>query len=731
MTTTYSWIANTGTLDDWNTAADWSGGAIPPNDGTADIVIDTAPATGTDTYTVDIAAGESIVVDSITLNGTVNAATVGADPYVGAVLEVDGTLTFAAGSAGLIGGPLQNSMVVNGGSIVNAGTVNAFVQAEGSVTFSGTNGIYFTNWLQSQGVTTIDTKTIGEYADLAPNTLSDGIFEAKGSAAVVNLGGAGGGLVVNVATVEGPGTDYSPGLAGYTQLIFDGPGSEINEWNGTAYVAVETSITTIQNNATVIVNNDPVSNAPRDYTTTNALTIGSTGGPTDPAEFAQQGGTLTTGGLTIMNNGTLFGAPTVVGNIENDGTIMESGGTMILQGSVTGTGTMTFDAGTGTLEVNGVAAGEAVVMLGTDTLELAAPAAFLGTISAKAGDSIILQGVTADRAVLTNGTLVVSEGTQTVASIAMSGTYTGDAFTASAVTGGTQLTLGASSAPLVTSVAMSPTDTIVSTGALVTVNLNMSEVVNVAGGNPTLQLNDGETATYASGSGTDTLTFDYTVAAGDNTPDLTVTGSALNGATIEDGSGNEANLAGALMQPTGTLTVDTSIVPTGTLTSGGGSTVPTTTITSNVGSPVMRFLDPKDGIHFYSSDPSEEAAVQANLGYQPEGTAWNTANPNVDASAMPVYRFYDAANNDHFYSISPSEISAIQSGDPAMKLEGIAFYEDPTQLPGDVAVDRFLNTTNGTHFYSANSSEIASLSAAGSSWKLEGVAFYAPTTSTT
>ena len=56
-------------------------------------------------------------------------------------------------------------------------------------------------------------------------------------------------------------------------------------------------------------------------------------------------------------------------------------------------------------------------------------------------------------------------------------------------------------------------------------------------------LNDGGTATYTSGSGTNALTFSYTVAAGQNTPTLTATAVNLNGATITDGAGNTANLS--------------------------------------------------------------------------------------------------------------------------------------------------------------------------------------------
>ena len=56
--------------------------------------------------------------------------------------------------------------------------------------------------------------------------------------------------------------------------------------------------------------------------------------------------------------------------------------------------------------------------------------------------------------------------------------------------------------------------------------------VNTTGGSPTLTLNDGGTATYVSGSGSNALMFSYTVLAGQNTPDLTVSAVNLNGATI-------------------------------------------------------------------------------------------------------------------------------------------------------------------------------------------------------
>ena len=92
-------------------------------------------------------------------------------------------------------------------------------------------------------------------------------------------------------------------------------------------------------------------------------------------------------------------------------------------------------------------------------------------------------------------------------------------------------------------IAETPSSGDLNAGKVVTLTLTMSEAVTVAGGTPTLTLNDGGTATYTGGSGTNALTFSYTVLAGQNTPDLMTTAVNLNGATIKDGAGNGANLS--------------------------------------------------------------------------------------------------------------------------------------------------------------------------------------------
>ena len=92
-------------------------------------------------------------------------------------------------------------------------------------------------------------------------------------------------------------------------------------------------------------------------------------------------------------------------------------------------------------------------------------------------------------------------------------------------------------------------------GSAVTLTLNMSQVVvvNTTGGTPTLTLNDGGTAIYSGGSGTEAVTFSYTVAAGQNTAALGVTAVNLNGATTTRAVTITASSGGSLTDANGNV----------------------------------------------------------------------------------------------------------------------------------------------------------------------------------
>ena len=95
-------------------------------------------------------------------------------------------------------------------------------------------------------------------------------------------------------------------------------------------------------------------------------------------------------------------------------------------------------------------------------------------------------------------------------------------------------------------------------GEVIPVTVTFSEVVNVTG-TPRLTLETGtvdRVVNYTSGSGTDTLTFTYTVQTGDTSPDLDYTSTtalALNGGTIKDAATNNATLTLPALGAAGSL----------------------------------------------------------------------------------------------------------------------------------------------------------------------------------
>ncbi|WP_249164189.1 heparin lyase I family protein [Bradyrhizobium jicamae] len=135
--------------------------------------------------------------------------------------------------------------------------------------------------------------------------------------------------------------------------------------------------------------------------------------------------------------------------------------------------------------------------------------------------------------------------------------------------------------PAVTQATASPGTGLELVGSPITLTLGFNEAVTVAGA-PTLALNDGDTATYVSGSGTGALTFKTTVASTDtSTSALAITGVNLpSGASIKDASGVAANLAGAVTTFSG-LQIDPPPSPPTSPNPPTTSPLPLLTITDN------------------------------------------------------------------------------------------------------------------------------------------------------
>jgi gliding motility-associated-like protein len=136
-------------------------------------------------------------------------------------------------------------------------------------------------------------------------------------------------------------------------------------------------------------------------------------------------------------------------------------------------------------------------------------------------------------------------------------------------------------APVVSTVSASTANGSYKAGDVVTVTVGFTSAVAVTG-TPTIALNTGAVANYTSGSGTNTLSFNYTIAPSQTSADLdytTTTALLLAGGTIKDLNGNDALLTlptvggGSSLGGQKNIIIDTQIplVTTATIVSNNAS----------------------------------------------------------------------------------------------------------------------------------------------------------------
>jgi ELWxxDGT repeat protein len=128
-------------------------------------------------------------------------------------------------------------------------------------------------------------------------------------------------------------------------------------------------------------------------------------------------------------------------------------------------------------------------------------------------------------------------------------------------------------------------------GEVVTIHLHFNESVNVTGA-PKLTLSDGGAAVYAAGTGSNDLSFNYTVGLHDTASPLKISSVNLNGGTITgtDGAANFANLAsanlGVVIDTTAPVITEKLLHDNGTLATDKLTNDPTLTGTGEVGGTV-------------------------------------------------------------------------------------------------------------------------------------------------
>ncbi|MET1077870.1 MAG: DUF4347 domain-containing protein [Pseudomonas sp.] len=245
------------------------------------------------------------------------------------------------------------------------------------------------------------------------------------------------------------------------------------------------------------------------------------------------GGNLTDSGtltlaVTALNDAPVNQVPATQG-VDQDATLVFSSG----NGNLIAIGDI--DAGSGTVRVTLNASNGLITLPGTTGLS------FIVGNGSNDG-SMTFDGSIADINTALNGLIFTpTPGYNGAASLQITTSDLGLAGSGGAQTDTDLINIGVASLnPLVSSVQVSNPDGGYGLGdsILVTVRFDQAVIVNTTGGTPTLLLETGavdRTATYVSGSGSDTLTFSYTVQAGDLSADLDYqsTGAlALNGATI-------------------------------------------------------------------------------------------------------------------------------------------------------------------------------------------------------
>ena len=158
------------------------------------------------------------------------------------------------------------------------------------------------------------------------------------------------------------------------------------------------------------------------------------------------------------------------------------------------------------------------------------------------------------------------------------------------------------------------------------------------------------------------------------------------------------------------------------------------------------FLDSPGGHFFYSSDPAEQAAVDAGAA----GKFRRTGRTFKTGGSSPVCRFYGSiapGPNSHFFTVSPEECNALKSQQRTptptsvqqWNYERIEYNTTPPQIvngvlgcpPGTVPLYRAYNNAftatgvknawDSNHRFTPNQADIATM--VGQGWRNEGLQF--------
>ncbi len=251
-----------------------------------------------------------------------------------------------------------------------------------------------------------------------------------------------------------------------------------------------------------------------------------------------------------------------------------------------------------------------------------------------------------------------------------------------------------SAPPVVLSLGSPSADGLYGPGAALQVTVVFSKAVTVTG-TPRLTLETGASdaaADYASGSGTATLTFAFTVAAGHESADLDVPSSAaltLQGGTIKDALGTNATLTLPAPGGAGSLGAAKAIVVDGTPPLAGtvsdgwtGADLDVQLSRTTIAAHWTGFNDPQSGIVGYEWAIGTTSGGQEILAFAGVGTRTQASTSAIDlmlalSTGAPYYVTVRATNGTSQTVTATSDgvtvTGTASSGPPAPA----AFYATP------------------------------------------------------
>lgn len=519
-------------------------------------------------------------------------------PVIPKVINVTATNangTFATGSPIHIQVVFNTTVTVTGTPQLTLSTGNPTVTNINYVSGTGTNTLMF------------------DYTVIATNTSAD-LDYASANSLILNSGTiVGTNGITAVLTLPAPGTAGS--LGANKDLVIDPNAAQITAVDSTTangtYISGQSIVVRVTYNAAVTVNTGGgTPRIPMDVVTANTY-----------ANYTSGSGTT----VLIFTYVVATGNSSADLNYPSGAAIDLNGGTIVKTSNATAADLTLRAHGSGSLGDNQNIVIDAIVPVITNTTSSTANGSY------KAGDAVSIQ-VTFSKNMSVNtggGTPTLSlnsGGTATYTSVStntltfsytvaggnssadldvntlnLNGGTIADSLGNSASTTITGTTLGTNkniiidtTAPTISNITSSTANGSYKAGGVVSIQVVFSESITVSNASATLSLNSGAgvTASYVNLTGSNTLNFTYTIAATQNTTDLSV--SLFNTATavIADTAGNVATLT----LPAGNNLADNKDIVIDT-------TAPTVSYVTTINAPNTHYNNPTINVQVVFSEP--------------------------------------------------------------------------------------------------------------------------------